>query len=167
MDMSPLHPKIVHIPLALAMLLPILNVAIVLSWWKKWLPRRVWIISACLHAVMTFSAFVAMQTGETEEHITERVVSEDRIHEHEDAAESFLWASVVALLLALIAAIADQEPIGLKYAVFTTILAILCSVLAIEAGHQGGELVYKYGAGRAFSPVKYGGVSDLPRSEDE
>ena len=167
MEISPLHPKIVHIPLALAMILPLLNLAIVCSWWKKWLSRRVWLISACLHAVMTLSAFVAMQTGETEEHIAERVVSEHEIHEHEEAAELFLWASVGALLLALVAAIAEKEPVGLKFAVGTTVLALLCAVLAIEAGDHGGKLVYKYGAGRAFSPAKYGGVSDIPRSADE
>lgn len=166
MDFSPLHPKIVHIPLALAIILPLLNLSLLLSWWKRWLPRRVWIISACLHALMTFTAFVAMQTGETDEHTAERVVSEHKIHEHEEAAELFLWVSVIALLLALVAAIADQEKLGLKYALATTVLAFLCAFLAVEAGYHGGELVYKYGAGRAFSPDKYGGVSDLPVADD-
>ena len=110
MEISPFTPKMVHIPLALAMILPLLNLAIVCSWWKKkWLSRRVWLISACLHAVMTLSAFVAMQTGETEEHIAERVVSEHEIKRHEEAAELFLWASVGALLLALVAAIAEKR----------------------------------------------------------
>ena len=167
MDFTPLHPKIVHIPLALAVILPIQNIALSLSWWRQWLPRRVWLISACLHAVMTLGAFVAMQTGESEEHIAERVVSKHEIHEHEEAAELFLWASVVALLLALVAAIAEKEKQGLQFAVASTVISIICTFLAVEAGDHGGKLVYKYGAGRAFSPAKYGGVADVPRSADE
>ena len=133
MDFSTLHPKIVHIPLALAIILPLLNLSLVLSWWKRWLPRQVWIISACLHALMTFTAFVAMQTGETDEHTVERVVSEHEIDEHEEAAELFLWVSVIALLLALVAAIADQEKLGLKYALATTVLAFLCAFFGFAA----------------------------------
>ncbi len=167
MDLTPLHPKIVHIPLALAIILPILNAVLTLSWWRQWLPRRVWLITACLHAVMTLGAFVAMQTGETDEHTAERVVSKHEIHEHEEAAELFLYASVIALLLALVAAIAEKERQALQFAIATTALSALCAFLAIDAGNHGGKLVYKYGAGRAFSPAKYGGVADLPQSEDK
>lgn len=165
MDFTPLHPKIVHIPLALAIILPILNASLTLSWWRQWLPRRVWIISAVLHAMMTLSAFVAMQTGETDEHTAEQVVSKHEIHEHEEAAEVFLYGTVLALLCALIAAIAEKEKIGLRFAMASSILALLCSFLAIEAGNHGGKLVYKYGAGRAFSPAKYGGIADLPEAQ--
>ena len=166
MDLTPLHPKIVHIPLALAVILPILNMALTLSWWRQWLPRRVWLISACLHAVMTLGSFVAMQTGESDLDIVEKVVSKSKIAKHEESAELFLWANVIAMLLALVAAIAENEKQGLQFAVICTVLSAVGAFLAIEAGDYGGKLVYKYGAGRAFSPAKYGGVADLPKSVD-
>jgi uncharacterized membrane protein len=165
MNVSPLHPQFVHLPLALAVLLPLLNLGLFISWWRGWLPRRAWVISTALHAVMTLSAFVAMQTGETDERTAERVVSEHQIREHEESAELFLWASVAALLLALIAAIAEEEKVARRCALGTTVIAALCALLAFETGQHGGELVYKYGAGRAFSPAKYGGVADRPHSD--
>ena len=166
METSPSHPLFVHIPLALAVLLPLINLGLITAWFKGGLSRRAWIIAAALHATMTVGAFVAMQTGETDEHTAERVVSKHEIHEHEEHAESFLWASVVALLLALIAAIAEDEKLARRFAVATAALSLLCSFLAYETGEHGGKLVYKYGAGRAYSPAKYGGVADRPRSED-
>ena len=167
MDFTPLHPKLVHIPLALAVLLPLLNVALLLAWWKKWFPRKTWLISACLHAIMTLSAFVAMQTGESNEHQAEKVVAKHEIHEHEEAAELFLFSTVGALILALIAAIAEKEQVALKMALGTTALSLLCTVLAIEAGEHGGKLVYKYGAGRAFSPTKYGGIIEVNETDTD
>lgn len=158
MDFTPLHAKLVHLPLALAVILPLLNFGLLLAWWRQWLPRRIWILSACLHAMMTLSAFVAMQTGESDEHQVEKVVEKHEIHEHEEAAELFLFSTVGALLLALVAAIAEKENIAMKMAIATTVASILCTFLAIEAGEHGGKLVYKYGAGRAFSPTKYGGI---------
>ncbi|MAD61205.1 MAG: hypothetical protein CMH49_06820 [Myxococcales bacterium] len=166
MDLTPLHPKIVHIPLALAVILPMLNMTLILSWWRQWLPRRVWLISACLHAVMTFGSLVAMQTGESDLDVVEKVVNKSKITEHEEAAELFLWANVMTMLLALVAAIAENEKQGLQFAIICTVLSAVGAFLAIEAGDYGGKLVYKYGAGRAFSPSKYGGIADLPKSVD-
>lgn len=165
MEVSPSHPLFVHLPLALSILLPLINLALIIAWFRG-SSRRLWIISAALHAIMTISAFVAMQTGESDEHQAERVVSKHEIHEHEEAAESFLWATVGALLLALIAAIAEEDRVARRFALGTMVTSLLCSFLAYEAGEHGGKLVYKYGAGRAYSPAKYGGVADLPHSKD-
>ena len=164
MEVTPSHPLFVHIPLALAMLLPLINLGLIIVWFKGALPRRIWIISATLHAVMTVGTFVAMQTGETDEHTAERVVSKHEIDKHEEHAESFLFASIVALLLALVAAIAEEEEAARRFALGTTTLSLLCGFLAYKTGEHGGKLVYKYGAGRAYSPSKYGGIADQPQS---
>jgi len=160
MESIPLHPLFVHIPLGLAVLMPLLSGVIALCWWRGWLARRTWLIAAGLHAVMTFSALVAMQTGEAEEERVERVLSHDHIHEHEGAAERFLWASVVALLLAIGAAVSESERKALALAGATVLTAFVCGALAIEAGEEGGELVYRYGAGKAYT-------DPLPPERDE
>ena len=36
----PLHPKLVHLPLALAALLPLLTFGVLLAWWRGWLQQR-------------------------------------------------------------------------------------------------------------------------------
>jgi uncharacterized membrane protein len=151
MDILPLHPKIVHLPLALSMILPILGGVIALGWWRGWLARRTWLIAAALHALMSFSALVAMQTGESEEERVERVVDHEHIEEHEEAAERFLWASVVALLLAIGAAVSQDERKALALAGATVLVAFVSGALAIEVGEEGGELVYKHGAAKAYT----------------
>ena len=147
----PLHPMIVHIPLALSVILPLLSGVIALCWWRGWLARRTWLIAAVLHAMMTFSALVAMQTGEGEEERVERVLSHDHIEEHEEAAERFLWASIAALLLALGASVSESERKALALAGATVCAAFVAGVLALEVGEEGGELVYRYGAGKAYT----------------
>ena len=160
--MDPAHPQFVHLPLALSVLLPLLGGMLTLAWWRGWLVRRVWLIVTLLHATLTISAFAAMQTGETDERVVQKVVNQDLIRDHEEAAELFLWSTVVSLFLALIAMVAEEERIALRYAVYTVLVSSGSLYLAIDAGNQGGSLVYKYGAYRAFMPVDYGGVSQQP-----
>ena len=159
--MEVLHPKIVHIPLALALIMPLLGGALTLAWWRGWYPRRVWIIALVMHIALTASAFAAMQTGEDEEHTAEKVVGAAKISEHEEAAESFLLASVAALFLALIAAVAEDEEVALRFALATVVVASGSALLAIDTGDHGGRLVYKYGAARAFMPAQYGGLQPV------
>ena len=148
--MEPIHPKIVHFPIALSMILPLLGGILTLAWWRGWLPRRVWLIVMILHGALTISAFVAMQTGETDERTAKNAVSIDLIRAHESSAELFLWSTVGALFLALIATVAEKEQEALRFAIGTVLFASLSLYLAIDVGHQGGQLVYKHGAARAF-----------------
>lgn len=160
METLPFHPQVVHIPLALSVLLPFLSGVIALGWWQGWLARRTWFIATALHAVMTLSAFVAMQTGEAEEERVERVLSHDHIEEHEEAAEHFLYVSVLALLLSIGAAVSQSERKALTLAGATVLTAFVCGALAIEAGEEGGKLVYQHGAGKAYT-------DPLPPEKDE
>ena len=164
--MEPLHPQFVHLPLALCMILPLLGAILTLSWWRGWLPRRVWLIVTILHAALTVSAFVAMQTGETDERIARQAVSEDVIRAHEEAAEFFLWSTVIALFLALIAAVAEEEKVALRSALGATLVTIGSLYLAIEAGSLGGQLAYHHGAARAFIPVEHGGLADPNKAQE-
>ena len=148
--MEVLHPKLVHLPLALSMLMPLLGGAIALSWWRGWLPRRVWAITLLLHMTLTLSAFAAMQSGEDEQNIAEKVVSGELIRAHEDSASALLWLSVVALFAALIATIAEDERTALRFAAGTVIISLGVAFFAVETGGLGGDLVYKHGAARAF-----------------
>ena len=160
--MEPIHPKFVHLPLALSVLLPLIGGLCTLAWWRGWFSRRIWIITALLHAVFALSAFAAMQTGEIDERVAQAVISDELIRDHESAAELFLWSTIGAFFLALIAAIAEEERVALRFAIGTVTLAVCSCYLAFDVGNQGGKLVYQYGAARAFIPTKYGGISPPP-----
>ena len=148
--MEALHPKFVHLPLALALILPLLSAGIALSWWRGWLPRRAWLIVMLFQVALVASGFVAMQSGEDDTHTAERVVSSALIQEHEAAAELFLWISVGALLLSLIATVAQDKRVGLRYASMTALATAAAATAAFDAGSRGGALVYQHGAARAF-----------------
>ena len=95
----PLHPLVVHFPIVLAMLLPI---SIAVALWairKGTTPRRIWSVPLAFATALTLSAWVATQTGESQEDRVERVVARGALHGHEEAAERFLVLSGVLVLL--------------------------------------------------------------------
>ncbi|MBK8011754.1 MAG: hypothetical protein IPK13_10400 [Deltaproteobacteria bacterium] len=64
MDTLFFHPKIVHVPMALGILMPFIAGGIALAWWRKWLPARTWVLAVVLQSVLVASGIVALQTGE-------------------------------------------------------------------------------------------------------
>lgn len=145
------HPKVVHLPIALALLMPALAGGIALAWRIDWLPRRAWWIAVVLQAALVGSSLVAMETGEHEEDRVERVVAERHIEEHEEAAEAFLWAAGVALAAMLVTGVIPQRGPALASAAAATLLSVVVLALGFRAGQAGGELVYKHGAASAYT----------------
>lgn len=146
-----LHPKIVHLPMALAVLMPLLMGGLWLAWWRDWLPRRAWWIAVALQAVLVGSSFVAMETGEDEEDRVEAIVPHDAIEAHEEAAEVFLWASGALLLLVLGAGLLPKDRVALGLAGVATLGAVGTLALGVDVGSHGGELVYVHNAGAAYA----------------
>lgn len=92
-------------------------------------------------AICTLPAFVS---GEGAEEIVEKMpeTSHQLIHEHEEKAEIFAWASYLLGVLATIGLWANwkKKPFAkvLSYAVLA--LAVLVMFLATQAGTSGGEI---------------------------
>ena len=152
------HPKVVHIPIALAVLMPLISGGILLAWWREWLPNRAWWMAVAMQALLAVSAFVAIQSGEREEEVVEEIVPHDAIEEHEEAAETFLYAAAaVTLLFAAGGAFASRRAgLPLAAAGFAATIGVL--LLGMHVGEEGGELVYEYNAGAAYSDG--GGAGD-------
>jgi uncharacterized membrane protein len=126
---DPLHPAVVHLPIALAILVPLCAALAILSIHKGFLPARSWAAVVLLQAMLVGSTWLAVETGEDQEERVERVVAERYIKTHEEAAERFL-----ALTGGVVAA-----------------LAILAAGVAV--GHSGGALVYEHGAANAYAKL--------------
>ncbi|HSQ67896.1 MAG TPA: hypothetical protein VLM85_32020, partial [Polyangiaceae bacterium] len=86
------HPKLVHVPMALAVLMPLVAGGLLLAWWRKWLPGRGWTVAVGLQAILLGSGILALRTGEAQEDRVEPIVGEKAIDAHEEAAEAFVWA---------------------------------------------------------------------------
>lgn len=167
MSSPPWHPMVVHLPMALAVLVPLFALAILVGWWSGRIGRRAWWFVVALQAITVLSGMAALRTGESEEDRVEHVVNERVLDDHEDAAESFVTMSGVTLLVVGAAGFvaAPGPALGLGVAGF------LCSVaglgLGIQTGAAGGRLVYEFGAASVRAPGSPGAApGDLAQRSD-
>jgi uncharacterized SAM-binding protein YcdF (DUF218 family) len=151
MDSILFHPKIVHLPIALGVLMPLVAGGLLLAWWRQWLPARAFALAVALQAVLVGSSVAALQSGEAEEEKVERVVSEARIEAHEEAAEAFTWAAGVVLGVMLLGFAASRTKAGLPVALAATVGTVVVFGLGYRTGEAGGELVYRHGAASAYT----------------
>lgn len=154
------HPKIVHLPIALAVLMPLVSAGLLVAWMRNLLPRRAWIVAFALQAVLVGASFLAMRTGEHDEETVEAVVAESAIEAHEEAAELFTWTAAAALLLFAGASLLPSEPLARRSAMAATAASVFVLFLGYRVGDAGGALVYEYGAASAFVSGAAGGGGD-------
>jgi uncharacterized membrane protein len=145
------HPKTVHLPVALAILMPLVSGGALAAWWTGYLPRRAWAIAVLLQALLLGSGIVALQTGEREEDRVERVVAERLIEAHEEAAEAFVWSAGAVLLLHLAGAFVRREGAARAAAATAVAGTLVVLFLGYRTGEAGGRLVYEHGAARAYT----------------
>ncbi len=144
------HPKVVHLPIALGVLMPLFAAGLAVAWWRKWLPPRAWLLAVALQGVLVLSGVVALSSGEREEDRVEAVVAESLIETHEEAAEVFVWASGGVFAIMLLSAALLRRPSGLAMAAAATLGTIVVLGLGYRTGQAGGELVYEHGAASAY-----------------
>lgn len=164
MDQLLFHPKVVHLPIALAMLMPLVAGGAAFAWWRGWFDRRVWVIVLLLQAALAGSGLVAMNTGETEEERVEDVVPERYIEAHEEAAEAFVWGSAIVFALMLLPLVLPAGRLRTAAAVGACVGTLVVFGLGYRTGEAGGRLVYEHGAAQAYVPA--GEVSPLHQIGD-
>ncbi|MCU0865688.1 MAG: hypothetical protein MUC36_18030 [Planctomycetes bacterium] len=160
----PLHPKLVHLPIALAVLMPVLTGVLWIALLRGWLPLRAWLLAVGAQVLLLGSSVLAMRSGENDEERVERLVPEAALEAHEEAAERFTWAAGFVLLLSLSPFLLQRRPKAANVAALATALGT-CGVfwLGYEVGQAGGELVYRHGAAAAF--VGGGATVGAPAAE--
>ncbi len=144
----PLHPIVVHFPMAVAVLLPISAAVAIWAIHRGAVPLRAWAVPAALAVALTGSALVAMETGEAEEERVEAVVGDAPIHEHEEAAERFLLFSGVVALVAGLGLLSGSVGAAARLVASAGTLVVL--VAGVLVGSAGGKLVYEHGAAKAY-----------------
>jgi uncharacterized membrane protein len=158
MDTLPLHPKLVHLPIALAVLMPLITSGLLLAWFKGWFPRRTWAIAAALQLVLAGTAFAAMRTGEETEEQVGDVVPDRAVEVHEETAEVFTWTAAGITLLALLALGVKDEKSARAAAIVTTAGTLVVLFLGYRVGEAGGRLVYEHGAAQPYVDAARTGV---------
>lgn len=158
---DPLHPVIVHFPIVLAILAPLVALASLWAIRRGSRPTRAWGVTSVVLAALALSAWVATATGEREEDRVERVVGERALHGHEEAAEVFLFSAVGLLAVGLVGLARGR--VGMAGRALGTIGTVALVGVGINVGHSGGQLVYRHGAAAAYANPSGGSPSAQPR----
>jgi uncharacterized membrane protein len=158
---DPLHPALVHFPLALAVLIPLFVIGAIVAMRRGVAARRAWSLVVALMVLLTASSFLAVKTGEDDEEAVEEVVDHDFIHEHEEKAELFRNLTLLTLVLGA-AGLATGKIGGFSRGAATGMSFVLAG-LAWGVGESGGDLVYEHGAANAY--IEQSGTA-MPAEEE-
>lgn len=154
---TPLHPMIVHLPIALTILTPFFAIGALLAVRRGASVRPAWGLATAMLLLLFASGWAALQTGGNEEERVEEVVGESALEGHEEAAELFLWTAGVVVLLAGAGFLRGR--IGSMGRIAATVGTLALLGAGYNVGHSGGGLVYGQNAGAAYSTAA-GGVGE-------
>jgi uncharacterized membrane protein len=147
---APLHPLIVHFPIALTFILPILILVFAFMIKTQKMSQLAWLVIIGLQVATTATGYIALETGENEEHAVEKVLDKKLIQAHEEAAEIFVGFTVLALVLSVGSYFLRTELQFLAQLVICAV-TLVSGYLAYNTGSLGGELVYRHGAAQAYT----------------
>jgi uncharacterized membrane protein len=149
----PLHPAIVHFPIALTFILPVLLLIFAWAIRAGKMSKELWPVLIGLQLLVTGTGYLALETGETDEEKVSAVVGKKIIHEHEESAEIFVGTTVITLA-ASIAVWFLQPGLQNKARFIVAALSLLPVFFAWNTGKRGGEIVYKHGGGSAHADFR-------------
>jgi len=150
MDQLLFHPKVVHLPIALAVLMPFFAGGAAFAYLRDWLDLRAWVIVLLLQGTLLGSGLIARSTGKAEEERVERIVPERHIEAHEEASELFIWTSAIVLALMAVPLALRKGELRNAVVIFASVGSVVVLAFGYRAGETGGRLVYEHGAANAY-----------------
>ncbi len=145
---DPLHPAVVHFPIVLAVLLPLVALGAFIAIRRGARPAVAWGLTLLVLAALVGSSWVATETGEQQEERVEDIVGDAPMHSHEEAAETFLTLAFGVLVIS--AAGLRRGKIGQAARIAGLAGSLALVGAGWKVGHSGGALVYQHGAAAAY-----------------
>lgn len=172
-DFPGLHPLVVHFPIALLLVAPLL-VLIALAW--RSLQRGLLVAAFALMLVGTIGTWLAVATGEEAGEKAEQGGAriEAIVEQHEALAET--TRNVFSLLTVVFAALVfvpaamrrelDRVPFSAAHAAFLVLYAG-GAIFLVNTAHQGGRIVHEFGVRAVMTAAQSGGGMYLPAEPGE
>ena len=156
---SPLHPAVVHFPIVLILLG--MACAVVSVFVRRWhLP----VLAAIVLSAGAAGAVVAAVTGGQDEEMAGELSgrAEQILEEHEEWGERTRNLALVTAVFAIgAAALSKVRLAGRSVSVVTAVVSMAAAYSVAQAGHYGGQLVYRHGIG-INTVAASAGDADLP-----
>jgi cytochrome c peroxidase len=146
---DPLHPAVVHFPIALAVALPLAALWALVAIRRGADATRVWSLVVAAGLLLFAFSWVAVYTGGTQEDVVERAVPEGALNAHEESGERFRVLAGLAVVLLGLGLLPGR--VGRAGRAVGVVAAAGLTFAAWQTGHAGGELVYRYGAANAYT----------------
>lgn len=163
MNTLPLHPAVVHVPLGLALVMPVLLSGLLWAIVARRLSARAWLVGLLLQGVVLGAAVIALRTGEQDEERVEARAGEALLEAHERSAQAFTLVAGGAFLAAVVAFGLRKRPRAfLMSGLGAVALSVGMLALGIQAGHRGGMLVH---GGAGVSAPTEGGPGEGGQGE--
>lgn len=143
---DPFHPAIVHFPIVLLFLGAPLAIASL--FWRR---SGFLILVAAVLSLGALGAFVATWTGENDAEMAGEAAgqADQVLDEHEEWGESARNLGIVAAVFAIASAgLSFRWPVaGRSAAALAALVSVGAALAVAQAGHYGGQAVYKHGVG--------------------
>ncbi len=138
--MHPIHPMVVHFPIALLLASLLFDLAAL-----RWRGEEFRSTSLSLLALGVLAALAALLTGHVAEDAVEHSgkIPKQAIETHEELAFAVFWVFAGLLGVRMLSYWGWMR----ERSLLVLFLGVGGSVLLLVASHYGGELVYRYGAG--------------------
>jgi hypothetical protein len=159
---DPLHPALVHFPIAVAVMLPLAAAGVAIAIAAGWLDRRSWVLVVALHAFGAGMAWWAVDAGHDQaERVVKAVPGIKRfVHEHAEHGEQLAWGFTGTWILTAAGLLGGTA--GRRARVLAVIGAAVVAGLAVPTGESGGALVYRHGAASAYTEHAAGAAQGVP-----
>ena len=166
MSQLPLHPALVHVPIGLSVIMPLVFVGLLVALWRGKVTRRAFAAATALQSVVVLGGLLSFLTGSSDEERVESFVAEALIERHEQLAIFFVAIAAVVLVISA-AAFLSPEKWTRRLGTLATVGSAAVLVVGLLVGHAGGQLVYQHGAASAYTDSAPRAAADLQPSKSD